>query len=76
MKAIHPLLQHNRSPKKRTRPLTATECAAVAFGMRRKAGVGDEKVWKPIFLVCIYCNPLKLPKTANAFFGNPWRKQA
>jgi hypothetical protein len=34
------------------------------------------KIWKPILLVWIYCNPLKSHKTTKTFFGNPWRKQA
>src|ERR1700677_1925400 len=35
-----------------------------------------KKVWTRTNVVWNYCNPLKSHKTANAFFGNVWRKQA
>src|SRR5580698_3863210 len=34
------------------------------------------KIWRTTLSIWIYCKPLKSHKTAKAFFGNVWRRQA
>src|ERR1700734_3606041 len=41
--------------------------AELARGQPKKLGETEKWVW-------VYCKPLKFPKTAKTFFGNPWRR--
>src|SRR5271155_363441 len=45
-------------------------------GIGKLFRVARGKILGTNVLVWIYCNPLKSHKTAKAFFGNVWRKQA
>jgi hypothetical protein len=76
MNAPRALLQRNCPPTPGRSLRREAESGAAASGMRPKEGYRDEKIWKQLFWVCDPYNPLKFPKTAKAFFGNPCTKLA
>src|SRR5271170_8295474 len=61
--------QECKRPRAHTSARRRPECGQEGGGHREKLGRRSFSVWDP-------CNPLKSHKTAKAFFGKAWRKQA